>query len=418
MANLTQEWDVVSEERKGTALENGRQLVVYELVDRGLQFAAVLGLSESMPKQKFSPFRSRPEYVSYAVNINPPPRRFSNRFSHKSNAHMFGIDFNMQFSISNAKLLVDNLKDDPLRIVRNEIERLLGSEVAKQEWTSIFQEKQEDNGEKLLKDITNKKLEYLSNFSLKYGVEIISIASSLHLDAEDEEPNVAAAKAENKRKLAEIETSTAIKNLETEHQIQIIQENYRLQTEQIKQDSELTLVDKNHKLQILRKQHESDMIAIDLKDELRKGGIDALITAAANVANNTNTIDGIVAAVRNMQNLAPLATTGSMLPGQTSPTGLLSSPSIHTGWATVLQEVLEHFATTSTINMPMRRLLSVLLHWIAEVSLGDKADLKRLEEYRNALREAKQSNEDLTPQQIDYLYKSLQDENEFRQRFF
>ena len=135
MGNLTQEERLVSEERSGFSPKPGHDIVVFELVDRGLRNPEVVPEAKTFEPRRKGLFSKAQEYVSYAVSNNKHFRySFTNRFNHKSVAHSFDLTFNLRFAVNEADLLVAKLQSDPLRQVRDEAQRLVGAEVTTYSW--------------------------------------------------------------------------------------------------------------------------------------------------------------------------------------------------------------------------------------------------------------------------------------------
>ncbi|HEY6249196.1 MAG TPA: hypothetical protein VI685_04505 [Candidatus Angelobacter sp.] len=374
--NLTQEQKAVSEERKGTGLKPGHDLVVFEILDHGMQLVRVVKEGEKFKVRRkgwLGWFGSVREYASYAVNNNSNLRfRFTQRFDHMSASHYFDLSFMVRYRVSDPAEIVKKLGDDPLRMLREEIKAVLGGAVARWRWNEIVESKLNNNFSVLADRVTQgSNFERLERFAAEVGIELQSVETVLNLTSEDAAPIVAETDLERKERIAKVEQQ-------------------RKQAE-ISREYELTFPK-----QILDKQNvvnEKELNRLRLQGELETTGFRAMGKAIQQIADETRTPDGLQRGVeiitRTFQGAAAGADGGStgQLTGSSAGIPALGSGSDNgQGLGVVLAEALRRFGLRKE-HPADRQLLSGVLHWVAENYRGKEADDKLLNDYRNVIQD-------------------------------
>ena len=219
---VTQQLGVVSAERKGTSPTPGHMLVVFELVNDGLQFVEVVADGAPFSPRKKALFGAAPEYASYAVKSDPSINDdFVERFTHKTISHVFDLEFSIRFRVNEARTIVQFLKSDPLKRVRDEVKRVVGSAASTTPWDDLSAARARDNCRGLLDTVVKAAQANLKTFSNSVGIEILEVDCSLLASAQDAEPLIVARKKELEIEIAVIEQQTAIKRKDLEAEVNL-----------------------------------------------------------------------------------------------------------------------------------------------------------------------------------------------------
>ncbi len=189
MANLTLDQAVVTRERSDVTPAPSHSLVVYKKVgETGRQHYATLP-----PGDVFKPrlLDRRFGFVCHAVNQDSNQRlTFSRKLKSVDQIHYFTLHLTLHYGVSNATLLVDLLKSDPLRRLQQEASKLLGSAVANIAWADV-RSKSFNSNVVLERAHANEDHRYLTNFqyllrfAAQLGLDLRSIKLGRSIQRED-----------------------------------------------------------------------------------------------------------------------------------------------------------------------------------------------------------------------------------------
>ncbi|HEY6252457.1 MAG TPA: CHAT domain-containing protein [Candidatus Angelobacter sp.] len=375
--NLTQEQKAVSEERKGIGSKLGHDLVVFEILDHGMQLVRVVREGEKFQAKRkgwFGWFGSLREYASYAVNNNSNLRfRFAQCFDHMSASHYFDLSFIVRYRASDPAEIVKKLGDDPLRMLREEIKAVLGGAVAQLRWNEIVESKLNNNFSVLAARVTQgANFERLERFAAEVGIELQSVETVLNLTSEDAVPIVAETDFERQERIAKVDQQRKQAEISREHELTFPR-------------------------QILDKQNvvnEKELNRLRLQGELETSGFRGVRKAIEQIAAETRTPDGLQRGVEIITRTFQAAREAHVeSAGQLIGSASLGVPAIGPGSESghelgiILAEALRLFDLQKE-HPVNRQILSGVLHWVAENYRGTEADEKRLNEYRSLIQHA------------------------------
>lgn len=368
--NFTQEKGAISEERRGHGAKPGHDIVVFEIIDHGMQLVEVVKEGEQFQPKKKSLFGPAREYASYAVNNTPTLNfKFTQRFDHMSASHFFDLTFYVRYAVSNPALIVTKLSHDPLGKVRDEIKEILGGAITQISWDEIFNSKLTNNFSALAQQVMQgPHFEDLEKLAAEYGIGLKDIEIALDLSAEDTHPL---------KRTADYVRSEHIANIE-----------HQQKKDEFKRASDLTVPEQDLAKRKLINQKELDRLKN--QSDLERTVIEILGKTLGNVADGIQTPEALSRGMETIWQTFQYVPgpndgrQGGALPGP------LLVPQIGPGsenghaLATVLDEAMRRFGARK-VHPFERDFLANLLHWIAENYRGQRADAKLLNDYRMAL---------------------------------
>ena len=414
---VTQQLGVVSAERKGTSPTPGHMLVVFELVNDGLQFVEVVADGAPFSPRKKALFGAAPEYASYAVKSDPSINDdFVERFTHKTISHVFDLEFSIRFRVNEARTIVQFLKSDPLKRVRDEVKRVVGSAASTTPWDDLSAARARDNCRGLLDTVVKAAQANLKTFSNSVGIEILEVDCSLLASAQDAEPLIVARKKELEIELAVIEQQTAIKrkNLEAEMHLLDLQKGNK--AEEQKLDLELQISTKRQQLALIEQEHENELNRLRRNDAFQTQMMNATVTAIGTLAGDVKHPDDLVRAgeaVRlTLQQAASAGSGGPGVRGALPLAGAAVKGLLPTGGdrklGEALAEALDRFGPDVDQSPEKRELLSAVLHLIAEVYLGARGNPEVTGHFEPLLRDLSVNYKGrLSPEQFLFIQRLL-----------
>lgn len=373
---LTQQMGIVSAERKGTSPTPGHMLVVFELVNNGLQFVEIVADGTLFAPRKKSLFRAPPEYASYAVRSDASINHdFVERFTHKAIKHVFDLEFSISFRVSDAKTVVQFLHSDPLKRVRDHIKRIVGGAACATPWEELLAAHAVDNCRALHETVVKSAWPNLTAFANSVGIEVLEVHCSLHASAQDAEPLIVAGKKELEIEIALIEQQTAIKrkHLESEMDLLDVQKGYR--AEEHKLDLELAISTKRQQLALMKQEHENELNRLKRIDAYQSKMLDATVTAIGTLAHSITHPDDFVRVAEAVRWTLQQVGFGGLGVRSTLPnSGVAVRALLPAGGVRklgeILNEALDQFGTDVEQSPEKRELLSAVLHLIAELYMG------------------------------------------------
>lgn len=380
---VTQQLGVVSAERKGTSPTPGHMLVVFELVNNGLQFIEVVADGTPFTPRKKTLFGAAPEYASYAVKCDPSINDdFVERFTHNTISHVFDLEFSIRFRVNDPRTIVQFLKSDPLKRVRDEIKRVVGGAACTTPWDNLSVARARDNCRELLANVVKAARTNLDAFSKSVGIEILEVECALLASAQDAEPLIVARQKELEIELAVIEQQTAIKRKNLEAEMHLLDLQKGNQAEEQKLDLELQISTKRQQLALIEQERENELNRLKRNDAFQAQMMNATVTAIGTLAGDVKHPDDFVRAgeaVRlTLQQAASAGSGGPGVRGTLPIAGAAVKGLLPTGGdrklGEILTEALDRFGPDVDQSSEKRELLSALLHLIAELYLGERGN--------------------------------------------
>ncbi len=381
--NLTQEQKVVSGEREGYVPLPGHDLVIYSVSNSRRKLEQHIKDGEEFKPTLMS--RLGTAYVSHTVNMNPQLRhQFSERKSHMMPGHSFDLTFVLHYCVEDPTIIVQRLHDDPLNAVRQEILRVVASKVACIPWVQIEAAKRTDNFAERSAAIYHECSPKLENFAANYGIKLLQPEIGLGL-VEDAVP-------------LETEADLARKDLIARSQRRFETGEY----ERLKAQEEDA-----HELNTVKQHNANELSALQAQARIRDAAATALGKAFDNVATHTETAEDIERNVRVITGALSSAQTANKADyrarlGTSSPAPALLEGHRRSEVAKLIDQVIQDFDSYADQPGKKRQFFAAALHWVAEMSLGNKADEALLTKWRMILED---KPDDITNPQ----FRSLQE---------
>jgi hypothetical protein len=120
-------------------LEGHTVVVLEQIGDAGEKFRFEIQPEHEPPKASLFrlPWRAQPNYFAYAVTASSLQAQFGADIRMDDLLHKFVMNIRVTYSVSEPRVLVTRRNDDPLKIVRDEIVRLVQGHVATYRWIDI-----------------------------------------------------------------------------------------------------------------------------------------------------------------------------------------------------------------------------------------------------------------------------------------
>ncbi|MDB4916637.1 MAG: hypothetical protein JWM95_4281 [Gemmatimonadetes bacterium] len=413
--SVTQMEKLVSEERKGVGARLGHCLVVYELVDHGLEFYRVVNEGEGFRPRTKKFLAPDPEYASYAVNMARSLRfQFTERFEHMSLGHEFDLTFTLSYRAGDARLLVDGLTNDPLRRVREEVTRLLGGKAMAIEWNVIVDSKVRNNFASLLPRIMGEtELVHIREFARDTGVEVLGIDAALHLTTED--VNVVKQGVVDEREAEFEKTATARAVRTSAAGTQIRNADRKSQHDQELYDIELEneVIEKRYRLRVEKQIHENRLASLELAAQFQVQGMAAAAKALSQVAEEIRSPEQLVRASELVAQALQVSFGGA--PAPDARIGMLNGSSRtqrlvagNAGELATELGIAQEKAASIPDELDRKLFVALVMHWFAELQLGRGADKEIVDRYRAELESIGiRLRSGLSPELFDYVQRIL-----------
>ena len=397
--NLTLKAKVVSGPYDGVVPQPGHSLVVFEKVGAGKQGTRLIKVLADMEKFISIPFKN---YQSYAVKNSPSlDYEYKSKLFHKDESlsgydnriqrHGFVVNIRLKFHVYDFGYLAIHIDDDPLRAVCTEIEHEIGEALRKFQWTKLQREKDFNNAEQLFVDILTEETEtaygkksrerHFKEHAERLGIKLLRINCGFDFAGND---------------------------------LQVIEANAdTLAKERI--DSLNSEIDRQKKA-VKRGEETYDRLA---------SGIQTII---GSLAENTDTVDKLKRLLSEAKNMSSelysfsQAKEATALPkSNMADIGLLANmPSGQFELLKEMRQAMENYDANKLGLVDNSQLLTPLLHWLVELSLGEKADVAVLEKYRAAIRKAlieMTDKREISDAKAEELIHLLESKSELMRRF-
>lgn len=140
MENLTLTHQLMKEHTIDT-LEDHTVVVFETMGSAGDKFRYEIQPGAVPPKRStltdWLPWRNAPNFFAYAVPARPMTAQFGADIRMDDNLHQFVMAIHITYTVSDPRLLVIRRAADPLRVVRDEIVRLVQQSVAPYRWSDV-----------------------------------------------------------------------------------------------------------------------------------------------------------------------------------------------------------------------------------------------------------------------------------------
>lgn len=354
----------------------GHTVVVFEQIgDAGEKFRFEIEPEHEPQKAGLFrlPWRAQPNYFAYAVPTASLQAQFGADIRMDDLLHAFVMKIGVTFSVSEPRLVATRRNDDPLKIVRDEIVRLVQKCIAPYRWIDVT-----NNFRRVEGEVISEVLAAVRHLASGCGLRVQDLSLS-HDVPRDQIPGI----------VAEDEHTTAKDRIQKEAELEVLRQELKIQQQDL----------------------EAKRAAFRRSMEIADVGVRTLTTALQNAANAVHnpgelmqTLMSVNHAIHDILDGGPrFASTA--LPGG-GPAGFLDSgnPS-QTGLAPVLVGIVAK--TEQVLPGPAKkRLQAALLHLVAELLPEETADETTVKQYVDRVIEVG-SEATLSSTQSDFLREHI-----------
>jgi hypothetical protein len=350
--NLTLKAKIVSAPYEGVVPQPGHDLVVFEKVGAGKQGARLVKTLKDMEKFYPIPFK---DYLSYAVkNAAYLDYEFKSDVFHKDESltgtdnrilrHGFILTIRLKFYVYDPSYLVIHINNDPFGAVCKEIQNEVGADIRKHSWDALRNAKDLDNCRKIFDDIlTAEKLKYFDDYAQSLGVKLLKVNCDFDFAGKD---------------------------------LQVIEAHADTLAEE--------------RINSLRSEIDRQQSAIKRGEKTYDHLASGIQTIIGSIAEDTDTVDKLKRLLNETKNISaelyglPQPKQDKALPDSyRAELGLLAG--LPNGRAELLKEMqraIENYDASKLSSAKGREILTPILHWLVDLSLGDRADAEVVEKYR------------------------------------
>lgn len=370
--NLTRDKKLV-EQVSDVNPRRGKWLVIYEVKGDGEKYLDTLS-----PETDFQPpkpgwlskwIAQSPSYTAFAVSAEEfIELSFSQRIIMRNQVDSFDLDVRAEFSVLEARKVVDLYKSDPVGQIKRYAAQRLGDFVARQEWELIAG----DFDNTVAEDALAQEQGLIEARAKSFGLEIKSIELSRRL------PEIYTDLARVKRKVdtdkakATIETQSEQHKADLEHEAALAQKERERELKEKELHNEISLLESSG---ILHRENIKRTVEVDGAKALSSG----FQRLADNIDSPTTFGNAVGEVMRLFNDGSPGGRGPNALLGATTRAALPASSSASiNGLASLLHDV---FALVEVIPCPeqeKKKLFSALLHLLAEALLGEDGDGQKI----------------------------------------